>query len=190
MSQKETTHFLQRFLLQLAKQDSPRSAKHAAAVLLPIIVQPGQAEQIVLTQRSAHLRHHPSQISLPGGKHDPEDINLSHTALRETYEEIGVHPTAFTIHGQLPKQTTVSNFSVRPFIATTNQALSFKLNYDEVAQVMVLPLQPFLRLDNYHGYSFKRRGKLEKVYFIEVEKHVIWGATAKILRDFASHCCR
>ncbi|MDO6686074.1 MULTISPECIES: CoA pyrophosphatase [unclassified Agarivorans] len=183
-------HYLQRFLLQLANTDSQRSAKHAAAVLLPIISQQGEEDRIVLTERSAHLRHHPSQISLPGGKQDPKDINLAHTALRETEEEIGIPAHVFTLHGQLPRQTTVSNFAVRPFIATTSEQLLFKLNQDEVAQVMVLPLRPFLQLTNYHSYRFTRNGHKEQVYFIKVDKHVIWGATAKILRDFAIQCCR
>ncbi|MGY5453318.1 CoA pyrophosphatase [Agarivorans sp. MS3-6] len=185
-----TQHYLQRFLLQHGQPDTQRSAKQAAAVLLPIVIKQGQPERIVLTQRSAQLRHHPSQISLPGGKRDPDDISLAYTALRETHEEIGISPETFTIHGQLPKQTTVSNFSVRPFVATTTETLLFDINSDEVAQVMVLPLAPFLNLNNYHRYQFHRKGQLEKVYFIEVDKHVIWGATAKILRDLASHCCR
>ncbi|WP_432452982.1 MULTISPECIES: CoA pyrophosphatase [unclassified Agarivorans] len=184
-----THHYLQRYLLHPAVANSAKSTKQAAAVLVPIIAQPGQTEQLVLTQRSAQLRHHPSEISFPGGKYDSTDHNLQHTALRETEEEIGINPKLFTILGQLPQLNTVSNFSVSPFIATAKQDLAFKINDNEVAQVIVLPLQPFLSLSNYQGYRFYRKGRVKQVYFIEVEKHVIWGATAQILYNLASHCC-
>ncbi|GGA94913.1 CoA pyrophosphatase [Agarivorans gilvus] len=182
-------HYLQRFLLQRPKA-RPSATNHIpAAVLLPIVSLPGHSDKLVLTQRSDKLRHHPSQISFPGGKLDPQDPNLAATALRETYEEIGIAPQAFKLVGQLPQHQTVTNFVIHPFLATCNTPLHFKLNQHEVARVMQLPLEAFLDLNNYQTYHFRRHGQQQKAYFIEVDNNVVWGATAKILRDFAFQCC-
>ncbi len=182
-------HYLQRFLLQGSKARRNTVNHIPAAVLLPIVSLPGQSEKLVLTQRSDKLRHHPSQISFPGGKLDPQDANLAATALRETHEEIGIEPQVFKLLGELPQHQTVSNFVIHPFLATCDTQLNFKLNQYEVARVMQLPLEAFLDLNNYQRYHFRHHGRLQGVYFIEVDKNVIWGATAKILRDFALQCC-
>ena len=58
--------------------------------------------QVLLTKRASHLKHHPSQISFPGGKAELTDTDLIHTALREAQEEIGLDPEAVTVIGQLP----------------------------------------------------------------------------------------
>ena len=60
-----------------------------AAVLIPVI-EIEQQLHLILTRRPMHLRHHPGQISFPGGKVEPDDINAIHTALREAHEEIGL----------------------------------------------------------------------------------------------------
>lgn len=182
-------HYLQRFLLQAPEARCSAASHIPAAVLLPIVSLPGQTDKLVLTQRSDQLRHHPSQISFPGGKLDPQDANLAATALRETHEEIGIAPQFFKLIGELPQHQTVTNFVIHPFLASCDTPLNFKLNQHEVARVMQLPLTAFLNLNNYHTYHFRRHGKLQEVYFIEVDNNVIWGATAKILRDFALQCC-
>ena len=63
-------------------------ALRPAAVLLGITDE--DAPKVLLTKRSSALRHHPGQISFPGGKHEASDNSLLDTALRETEEEIGI----------------------------------------------------------------------------------------------------
>ena len=100
--------FLLRFnLLQLA--ESEHNYQHplplrSAAVLIAL-VEPdieGDGLQVLLTKRASHLKHHPSQVSFPGGKVEQEDKSLIDTALREAFEEIGLSANAVKIAGQLP----------------------------------------------------------------------------------------
>ena len=107
--------FLLRFnLLQLA--ESEHNYQHAspvksAAVLIALVEsENGEGLQVLLTKRASHLRHHPSQVSFPGGKVEKEDISLIDTALREAYEEIGLSREAITVLGQLPPYQTISGF--------------------------------------------------------------------------------
>lgn len=81
----ERAELLTRFLLQ---RPTPAhrltvAGLKPAAVLLPL-VERADGLQLLLTRRSPHLRHHAGQISFPGGRQDPDDRDLIHTALRET----------------------------------------------------------------------------------------------------------
>lgn len=178
-------HYKQRFVLQSALPHPADPARQPAAVLLAIDV---ARQQLLLTRRARHLRHHPGQISLPGGRHDPEDTDLQATALREAFEEIGLAPRFVKVLGELPKRSTVSNFTVTPFVAEVSGDYQLRHNPEEVEQILQLPLQPFLYERAYHTHEIQRNGELHKVLFIVVGGELVWGATARILHDFALHC--
>ena len=71
-----------------------------AGVLMPIIEREGELT-LLLTRRSADLKHHAGQISFPGGRMEDSDRDIRHTALRETHEEVGIHPDEVDIAGYL-----------------------------------------------------------------------------------------
>jgi ADP-ribose pyrophosphatase YjhB (NUDIX family) len=87
-----------------------------AAVLLLLYHLHGE-DRIVLTVRTDTVEHHKGQISFPGGAVHDEDGDLSVTALRETWEEVGVRPDAVEIIGRLDGMVTTSNFLVAPYAA-------------------------------------------------------------------------
>ena len=87
-----------------------------AAVLFPIVLRDG-GQTVLLTQRTAHLRDHAGQISFPGGRVEAEDLSPSHTALRETEEEIGLPRERIEILGFLPEYRTGTGFRVTPVVA-------------------------------------------------------------------------
>ena len=112
-----------------------------AAVLIPLILQP-DGLQLLLTRRSPHLRHHPGQISFPGGRRDPLDTSLQHTALRETHEELGIAPSMVQLLGQLPVHATHSQFLITPYLGVLRQMPALQPAAGEVAEAFTLPLAP------------------------------------------------
>jgi 8-oxo-dGTP pyrophosphatase MutT (NUDIX family) len=183
--------FLLRFnLLQLA--ESEHNYQHAsplksAAVLIALVESKnGQGLQVLLTKRASHLRHHPSQVSFPGGKVEKEDISLIDTALREAYEEIGLSREVITVLGQLPPYQTISGFQVTPIIAIVASAPLYQMDKNEVAEIFQVPLQHFITTNDHHVVAH-RGGKPHNVYFLSYKHHNIWGATAVMLKDLVAH---
>ena len=76
-----------------------------AGVLIPIIER-GASLSVLLTERSADLKHHPGQVSFPGGRMEASDVDIRATALRETHEEVGIHPNDVDVCGYLKPTAT------------------------------------------------------------------------------------
>ncbi|ART79373.1 CoA pyrophosphatase [Oceanisphaera avium] len=166
----------------------PRHA-HAAAVLMPI-VEGSCGLELILTRRSLELRHHPGQVSFPGGRFDSTDASLWHTALRESWEEIGLLPHLCQPLGQLEAQYTVSGFALTPFIGLVSGQPSFKLNPSEVAAVFQVPLDYLLDLRHHHIFRLNRQGQEHEVIFIRWQQVWIWGITARVIHNFSKQIAR
>ena len=96
---------------------APNNQLRPAAVLMGIRA---ESETVILTKRSARLKHHPGQIAFPGGKQDASDPSLISTALREANEEIGLPRHIIQTLGTLPPHQTVTGFQVTPVLALIN----------------------------------------------------------------------
>lgn len=175
-------------LLPLADPHLPHYA-HPAAVLMPLI-DTKQGLELVLTRRSQQLRHHPGQVSFPGGRAEATDASLWHTALRESYEEIGLLPELCQPLGQLQAQHTISGFALTPFIGLVAGQPCFTLNPSEVAEVFQVPLDYLLNLEHHHTFTFSRRGQRHSVVFIRWHRLWIWGITAAVIHNFAQQIAR
>lgn len=184
------SEFLQHFhhLRQVRQEpDYPlRKAGKRAAVLIPLL-ESSAGLSVILTQRASHLRSHPGQISFPGGAAEPEDDNAADTALREAEEEIGLPRSHVEVLGRLPDYRTISGFVIRPIIGFVKPGFSYRVDRDEVEQVFNPPLAFLMNKANHHTYHFERKGKQFPLYFIQYEQHLIWGATAAILRNLSHH---
>ncbi len=139
----------------------------------------------VLTRRPTYSGVHSGQISLPGGKREPNE-GLSETALRETFEEIGVARKSLRLLGQLSSlYIPPSNFMVYPFVAFAERHPAFHPDPVEVAELIETPLS--LILDHSEPYyqmmAHTRLGQIPIPYY-DVYGHVVWGATAMILSEF------
>lgn len=179
-------HFLTQFLFTPVvklKDKLLSDPSHRKAAVLIILVERDDGLYIVLTERALHLRHHPGQISFPGGKHEKFDPSLQQTALRETDEEIGISPHLIEVIGQLAPLTTTSGFEVFPFVAFADA--SFKLNIDtqEVSSVFELPLRFLLDNRNIYRQHLVANKKRHFTYCIAYHNHLIWGATAQMLKN-------
>lgn len=152
-----------------------------AAVLIAIT----DDAQLILTKRSAHLKHHPGQIAFAGGRQDDTDTDLTFTALREAQEEIGLDPACVDVVGSLPCHDTVTNYAVTPIIGIVPSALSFTPEPGEVDEVFTVPLSHVLSPDSYRVEGRRWRGQKRHYYTVPYGPYYIWGATARILRGLA-----
>ncbi|WP_448564367.1 CoA pyrophosphatase [Thalassotalea ganghwensis] len=152
-----------------------------SAVLVPIIELDNQL-QFVLTKRASHLKHHAGQISFPGGKVEQSDRNIIETALRETEEEIGISSKDINVLGTLPFYQTLTGFKITPVLAFINQAVDYKLDPNEVAEVFQVPLSHFMNNENHFSVEVFHRNKYQHVHYLPYKQYNIWGATAAIIK--------
>jgi 8-oxo-dGTP pyrophosphatase MutT (NUDIX family) len=154
-----------------------------AAVLLALYGWP-EEPGLIFTERRADLRRHAGEISFPGGRQDPGDADLAATALREAQEEIALDPVAVELTGALaPVSTFVTGYRVHPFVGTVPHPgeLDLRPNPTEVETVLTFSLE--LLREGYEMRRLIRRGVPIHTPTYEVEGHLIWGATARILGD-------
>jgi 8-oxo-dGTP pyrophosphatase MutT (NUDIX family) len=153
-----------------------------AAVLVPLFIAGETPEpHVVLTKRRADLRRHAGEISFPGGRKDPEDADLSATALREAEEEIGLNRSQAQLLGTLPTTSTfVTNYVIHPFVATIPAGTAWTLSAREVDEVLELPLDEVSAAKTIT--NIERRGITFQTDAYIVDNNVIWGATARILQ--------
>lgn len=155
-----------------------------AAVLLAIITAPTQP-YILLIERAPHLSKHAGQISLPGGKIEPNDNSATDAAIREFQEETGILEP-ITIKGLLSRQLTSSNHIVQPVWGIIASPVTVNPQASEVSSIIQLPLDIALGLENYGESTLTGPRSLRHRYYLQYQQYFIWGVTASILREFAS----
>jgi 8-oxo-dGTP pyrophosphatase MutT (NUDIX family) len=155
--------------------------RRAAAVLVPLFDLDGEIG-VVLTQRTEHLRRHSGQVSFPGGAWEPSDASLKDTALRESYEEIGLDPAAVDVLGMMDDVPTVgSDYMVRPYVAQIPYPYEFVPDAHEVDRIILPPLDLFADVTKRREELRERDGVTYHVYFFDFDGAVVWGATARML---------
>lgn len=152
-----------------------------AAVLVPILTTAPEP-RLVFTKRTDTLPRHAGEISFPGGYVD-EGEELRQAALREAYEELGLPPGDVELVGVLPAvHTHVSGVLVVPFAGLLSSDPAFTPNADEIAEVLEFPLSALIARGS--EQEFEREGRRFMTYVYDMDGHVIWGATARILWSF------
>jgi len=151
-------------------------------VLVPLYLNAGSQLNAVFTRRREDMRRHAGEISFPGGRQDPKDSDLLATAIREANEEVGLEPASVTPLGALqPTPTIATGYVIHPYVALIEPPAQWTLSEREVAEVIDLPLSQVK-----HGYSRQRllrRGMPIRTDTYVVGRHLIWGATARVLSD-------
>ncbi|WP_430936358.1 NUDIX hydrolase [Saccharicrinis sp. 156] len=139
---------------------------------------------IPFIQRSRYDGPHSGQISLPGGKFEPQDKNLLETALRETWEEIGVRPDKMQILGNLTSTYIPnSNYNVTPYIAYLPEEPNFILDSFEVANIIEAQVAQLIAPETIDLFVKKVNGVQVEAPFFNINNHQIWGATAMIISE-------
>lgn len=154
-----------------------------ASIVLPFFNMNGEA-YLLFTIRTDEVEHHKGQVSFPGGAREEQDRSLQETALRETYEEVGIPQRIVNIIGQLDDFPTITNFLVTPFVATIPYPYPHKINTGEVAEILEVPLDLFL-----NGIAFEMKEKkfgevTYPVYYYHFKHAMIWGVTGFIINRF------
>jgi len=160
------------------------SSVRKAAVMM-LFYPKNDITHLLLIVRNSYPGVHSSQIAFPGGKVEDIDFDLKQTALRETHEEIGIHPNDIRVIRDFSSiYIPPSNFLVYPFLGISQTELTFTLQEEEVAGIIELPLSTLLD-DSiiYHKNLETSYSKLIEVPVFQIEEHSVWGATAMMLSE-------
>lgn len=161
------------------------NAEFKSAAVLLALVERETGLQVLLTERAAHLHHHPGQISFPGGRVDAGDVSAEHTALREAEEEIGLRAERIELLGRLPLYYTGTGFAVTPVVALVRPPFELRSDPFEVASIFEVPLH-FLMNPQHHQRRqiILPNGVGQRMFYaMPYERYFIWGATAGMLRN-------
>ena len=153
-----------------------------AAVLIPLALVVDEWH-VLFTRRTDIVDHHKGQVSFPGGRTDPDDESSEATALRESFEEIGVRPEDVRLLGALGEYLTVSNYLVTPFVGIIPWPYTFIVHTPEVERVFTIPLdwladplhrQEMVRKETGRGF----------ITYLPYDGELLWGVTARITVSF------
>jgi len=181
---------VRRALRALLSHRKPERVKDAddgytqASVLLPLFIKNGRY-WLLFMRRTNTVEYHKGEVSFPGGAVDAGDNSLEHTAIRETFEEVGIREEDIEILGQLDDMITVtSRFIVHPFVGIVPFPYAFTLNKREVDYLIEVPLQFFLDNAQPRLVTLDYEGEAFETPAFVYEDTIIWGATQRILDNF------
>ncbi len=154
-----------------------------AAVLLLLIDRAGP--HVLFTKRTERVSHHKGQFSFPGGVVEAWDGSRLEAALREAQEEIGLPPEAVEIIGTLDDaETRATSFVITPFVGLIREPVRYVPDGREIERVLEVPLAALVDPANFREELSERDGRRQPVYFYQYGGETIWGATARILKQF------
>ena len=168
---------------RLKTNEAELSSVKMSSVLL-LLFPEGEQLYICLTKRPQTMKHHPGQISFPGGKVEKDDTSAEMTALREAREEVGIDHDQIEILGKLSDlYVEVSQFSIQPFLAWADQRPDFLVDFGEVEKLILFPVSDFVANEIISEIELETvTGSLQVKYY-PYDGEFIWGATAMILSE-------
>ncbi|MBN2033711.1 MAG: CoA pyrophosphatase [Deltaproteobacteria bacterium] len=152
------------------------------AVLIPLFME-GEEYKILFTKRSDTLEDHRGQMSFPGGRIDEKDCSFLDAALRESEEEIGLARRNVTVLGRLDDVRTLSsNYVIHSFVGRIPHPYEFRANSAEVERIIPVPLRLFFGKEEILPVEYE--GMIYRNLSYTFSGEIIWGATARIMRNF------
>jgi len=177
MIPKERTPYL------YAEDFVERQPKESAVLML--LYPKGIEMNVLLIERATYEGVHSGQVGFPGGKYEREDVDLLHTALRETEEEVGIGSKDIQVLQSYTKiYIPPSNFYVQPYLGISNTELSFSPNASEVANIIELPLRLLFQDQIVKEVALETSySSWTHVPAFRYNDYIIWGATAMMLSE-------
>lgn len=159
-----------------------------SAVLLPLFRMNGELSTLLIKRQGGGI--HASQIALPGGKCEPEDIDVTATALREAQEEVSILPADVTVIGSMtPVYIPPSHYIVTPVIGWYEGETNFRSCEREISELYIIPLKVFSDKSRIIVGDFTMHtGQKTEAPAYRLDQGLLWGATAMIFAEFTELC--
>lgn len=176
---------LQRLQLALAPNTNeqnvcpPTDTPRQAAVLLALTDE--EAPRLLMIRRALNLPTHPGEIAFPGGKRDPEDVDICATALREAWEEVALPSESVRFAGMLKSQVSISNLFVTPIVAVIPADVPLRAHPGEVTEILYVPLAFFTAPENLRADRIMREGGERISARFQYEHYTIWGLSGRFI---------
>lgn len=175
-------------LCRRPRREASRSDLISAAVLVPVTDGPEGASgpHILFSKKSAAVPHHKGQFAFPGGIVEERDGSRVETALREAWEEVRLPADAVEVLGLLDDtETRATQFVITPVVGIVTRPVLFQPDGREIERVIEVPLDRLRDPAIFRTEIWERGGEEHRVHFYDVSvEDVIWGATARILKQF------
>jgi len=160
------------------------------SAVLMLFLEKNNSPHVVLTVRSDKVSTHKGQVAFPGGSHDEDDKDFLETALRETYEEIGLHQSLIEILGEYDEYISIMGFHVYVFVGALKDRPEYNICEDEIAELIEVPFSLFYNEEYTKTERVLYDGNEYDVYYYDYNGITIWGMTARILTDFSRNVCK
>jgi 8-oxo-dGTP pyrophosphatase MutT (NUDIX family) len=161
-----------------------------SAVLAPLYRDPRGRLRLVFIRRSAHGLHG-GQIAFPGGRREPDDVDLRATALREAEEEVGLDPNTVDVLAELPTvQTLATGFRVAPFLGQLNGAPpTWRRQETEIDEILEVPIDDLLRPEAHavEYWQLPDWPRQREIPFYRIGPYKLWGATYRIFGEILTY---
>ena len=170
------------------RETSPKVIEGADLTLAGVMVLLFQREEeytVILNRRTRMVGHHKGEISFPGGRMEAGDEGLLDTALRETFEEMGISREKIQVLGRIDDMQTKTGYMIRPFVGVIDYPYNYRLSNEEVEEVLEMPVAGLFSPE-YQRDEIRITGKKQdKAPVYVYEGNVVFGATARILHNLA-----
>jgi 8-oxo-dGTP pyrophosphatase MutT (NUDIX family) len=154
-----------------------------SAVLVPVVRREGR-DLVVFNRRRDDLPWHAGQVCFPGGARDGDETVVS-CALRETEEEMGIAPGSVSLLGRLPDRISIAGFRVAVVVGRIDPEGVYRPHEAEVAEVFEVPYGLMLEPARWTFQPTRHEAaRFGRIPYFDSGRHVVWGLTGIILRDF------
>jgi 8-oxo-dGTP pyrophosphatase MutT (NUDIX family) len=175
---------------QRGKTIEPEPPARLAAIAL--VLRPsaeGEPELLMIKRAEAERDPWSGHIACPGGRMEPTDRDLEHTAMRETWEETGIDlerdgRILGTLDDMMPRTPTLPPLIIRPFVAAVKPEVAIVPSL-EVAEAFWVPMAAIRATERWGRASVPIRGVGERE--VDVFRHgeyTVWGLTHRALTQF------